>query len=69
MGKTICGIVFGKTTKGLVLIFLSIFTFVIQLYFASLYNPTFHFFQDLDIVLYDLNKNLNEDNRIGREMI
>lgn len=27
------------------------------------------FFQDLDIVLSKLNKNLKEDNRIGREMI
>lgn len=27
------------------------------------------FFQDLDIVLSDLNKNLKEDNRIGRELI
>lgn len=31
--------------------------------------PLFIFFQDLDIVLSDLNKNLKEDNRIGRELI
>lgn len=50
-------------------IFFSIFIFIIQLSFASLCNSTFHFFQDLDIVLSDLNKNLKEDNRIGRELI
>lgn len=51
-------------------IFFSILIFIIQLSFASLCNSTFHFFfQDLDIVLSDLNKNLKEDNRIGRELI
>lgn len=44
--------------------------YIIQLCFASLCNSTFHFFfQDIDIVLSDLNKNLKEDNRIGRELM
>lgn len=38
------------------------FCIVMQFHFSF-------FFQDLDIVLSDLNKNLKEDNRIGRELI
>lgn len=38
------------------------FCIVMQFHFSF-------FFQDLDIVLSDLNKNIKEDNRNGRELI